>query len=281
MSSKLKTDWKRIGRSGPTVDGRFINADDLREAAEQYNSELYTALIWPDHKRWYNFGSIEKVRVEDNDEGGIDLFAILKPNEFYLYANKQGQNLFTSMELQPDFRDTGKHYLTGLGATDSPASAATTEMRFSAIGEKNILLSEHIENTTHQFEDTEQPPNWFKQFFNKNTEADMSKEAIEKLSSELNALKKQFSALTSTETPNEEVDESKNFETLSKSVTALAERFTAFENNLNNENEDASKFESLQSALTELSEKFESALKETAGTEAGEESGAEDLNKYV
>ena len=153
----LRTDFKRIGRSGPTVDGRMINEKMIDEMAASYDKSLFTALIWPEHQRYANYGTVEALRAEDNDEGGRDLFAVLSPNSFYIGSNQYGQKLFTSMEVIPDFRKTGKAYLGGLGATDDPASAATSEVRFSKIADQGgVLLTQAVEATIKTFEDTVQ-----------------------------------------------------------------------------------------------------------------------------
>ena len=286
MPSKLKTGWKCIGRSGKTVDGRVIKESDIVDAAETFDKEIYGSLIWPDHQRWYNFGGIEKLRHEKNKEGGVDLFAILSPNEFYLQANQYGQRLFTSMELQEDFRGTGRTYLTGLGATDNPASAATTEVRFSRIDEKNILLSEHVENTTHEFEDDEQAPGWFKTFtnqFNSKTENDMSKEAVEKLQTQLTALATKFAAAFPAE--EKQASEETKF-SAEKAIADLTARFSDIEKAIAGKDEKQNKestelYTELKAAFDELSTKFSEALKEQPGTAVEEDAGGDGDDKDI
>jgi hypothetical protein len=112
----------------------------LQQAAKNYNQSLFTALVWPEHSRAYNMGKVDSLRAAANVEGGTDLLARIAPNDYYLNANNAGQKLFTSMELIPNFRDTKEWYLSGLAATDSPASAATSEMRFSALHSQDAYL---------------------------------------------------------------------------------------------------------------------------------------------
>jgi len=295
MPKHLETDWKRIGRSGDTIDGREIKDSDIYEVAETYDPVFYTALIWPDHKRWYgNLGKVSKLRAEKNKEGGVDLFAKIIPNDYYLQMNDAGQRLFTSMELFPNFRKTGKHYLNGLGATDNPASVATAEMIFSSINDEDkdehSLLSQYTENTIHDFNDeSEQEPSWLqnmKNFFNKELEADMSKEKLEKLENELTALTKKVNKFTaSAEQEDDEGGdtEAQNFSELSKTVSGLADKFTEFEEKLNGKEGDDTEqnYTKLKDELANLTEQFKAALKENGGTEAGEESGGEDLSQYV
>ncbi|MCP5972942.1 GPO family capsid scaffolding protein, partial [Klebsiella pneumoniae] len=51
------------------------------------------------------------------------------------------QKLFTSMEVNTSFADTGKAYLVGLAATDDPASLGTEMLQFSASAKSNPLAS--------------------------------------------------------------------------------------------------------------------------------------------
>lgn len=136
MPRSLVSYWKRVATSGPTVDGREILPQELRDIAETYTPAKYTAVIWCDHERWPgSHGTVFAVRLveegEDLEPGQIALEAQLKPNDRLLYLNDQGQKLFTSIEITPNFAGSGKAYLTGLAVTDSPASLGTQELYFS------------------------------------------------------------------------------------------------------------------------------------------------------
>ena len=136
MPRSLVSFWKRVATSGPTVDGRVILPQELRDIAETYSTAIYTATIWCEHERWPGaHGTVFAVRlVEDAADlqpGQVALEAQLKPNQRLLYLNDQGEKLFTSIEVTPDFANTGKAYLTGLAVTDSPASLGTQELYFS------------------------------------------------------------------------------------------------------------------------------------------------------
>ncbi len=136
MPRSLVSYWKRVATSGPTVDGREILPQELRDIAETYTPTKYTAVIWCDHERWPgSHGTVFAVRLveegEDLEPGQIALEAQLKPNDRLLYLNDQGQKLFTSIEITPNFAGSGKAYLTGLAVTDSPASLGTQELYFS------------------------------------------------------------------------------------------------------------------------------------------------------
>lgn len=137
MPRTLVSDWKRVATSGKTADGRTIEAQDLRDMAESYDPALYTATIWYEHIRYFgSLGTVAELKAEDVDGGKVGLFARLKPNEYLLRMNKEGQKLFTSIEIQPEFADTGKAYLRGMAVTDEPASLGTEELHFSRRAEK-------------------------------------------------------------------------------------------------------------------------------------------------
>lgn len=77
---------------------------------------------------------------------------------------KAKQKIYTSIEVNPSFADTGEAYMTGLGVTDSPASLGTDVLTFAAqnptaspfAGRKEnaaILFSEAVEAEL-QFDDS-------------------------------------------------------------------------------------------------------------------------------
>ncbi len=274
MPSKLKTDYVRIGRSGPTVDGRTIEPQALTQAAEHYDPALFTALIFPDHYRWLNLGKVESLRAEDNDEGGVDLFAVISPNDYYLRWNKDEQYLFTSMELQPNFRDSGEYYLTGLAATDSPASAATTEMRFSKLEEPKTLCAAFTEATPHAF-DNDQPPGWFTRFFSKQDDTDMDKKALDALTEKFNQLEKRLNDLHTHDDGDNDDDAppADQFAALSSKVDDLLDKFAALEQQINSANEQSAQVSKLVDEFNAFKAEFKKALTHDGGTDAGEHLG--------
>ncbi|PWB34655.1 capsid scaffolding protein [Pseudomonas sp. SDI] len=137
MPRSLVSYWKRVAVSGPTVDGREILPQELRDMAETYDPALYTAVIWYEHERCYGaFGTVYAVRLvekaDDLEEGALALEAQLKPNDKLLRLNDMGEKLFSSIEIDPNFRGRGKAYLRGIAVTDEPASVGTQELYFSA-----------------------------------------------------------------------------------------------------------------------------------------------------
>ncbi|WP_455811912.1 GPO family capsid scaffolding protein [Pseudomonas graminis] len=137
--SQLITDWLCIATEGDTVDRRELKREWLIDAAETYDPDLYAALIWPEHERYYgNGGTVKEVMWQEGEDGLVRLYAKISPNISLIEANNRDQLIYFSVELTDDgdFRGTGRSYLEGLGATDSPASVGTTRMRFSK--RKNI-----------------------------------------------------------------------------------------------------------------------------------------------
>ncbi|EJB0232227.1 GPO family capsid scaffolding protein [Vibrio vulnificus] len=143
------SDWKIVATEGATIDGRVLSAQWLSEMAESYATTEYTAMIWPEHFRFggfgNNWGSVEAVKAEKVD-GKMRLFAKILPNQYLLAANKLGQKLFTSIEIHPDYKGTGKCYLRGLAVTDSPASTGTSRLEFNVQnGKPTVIESDSLE----------------------------------------------------------------------------------------------------------------------------------------
>ncbi|WP_424408073.1 GPO family capsid scaffolding protein [Pasteurella sp. PK-2025] len=129
--TELITDFVCVATSGNTIDGRHIDAQDLKDMAEAYDPAKYTAVIWWEHWRWRNFGRVVEVKAEDGEDGKTRLYARIAPSLEMIELNKDGQGLFTSIEITPNFANTGKAYLSGLAFTDQPASLGTTQLNFS------------------------------------------------------------------------------------------------------------------------------------------------------
>jgi hypothetical protein len=276
MPRILKTEFKRIGRSGPTVDGRIISPQMIDQMAEDYDKELFTALIWPEHERYLNFGSVEALRSEPNIEGGRDLYAQLSPNEFYLSSNKYDQKLFTSMEINTDFRKSGRAYLSGLGATDSPASAATDEIRFSSAQLAGIIVAPPIAAETQIF--TESKPLSFieqlEEFFTKKPSEgdDVDKTALTELKTEMAEIKAMLLSLKPAAAPEPEKAEpptlEQQFATLLEKLEQLEAQFTA-----QKDAPPASQFADLTAKIADIETRFNAALAEQPGTDAGGHTG--------
>jgi len=207
MPGQLLTDWLTIGTAGPTIDGREISEQALQEAAAGYDPKNYSAVVNVDHC-YGNLGTVEELRTAKDDQGRTCLQARIRPNDYYLAYNYSDMKLFFSMELQPNFAGTGKTYLTGLAATDNPASLGTTCARFSAdSGKTEKFHARPVEAAA--FVSAEPGKNKLMQtfrgvlqeFFGKNNnhegEPDMTKEQFEALQAGNKVIQDAFAKLNS------------------------------------------------------------------------------------
>ncbi|MCD9491074.1 capsid protein [Photobacterium phosphoreum] len=200
MAGKLKTGWIRVATEGDTIDGRAISGQDLQDMAESYNRQEYGARIWPEHIRWYACGDVLAVKAEEVD-GRMRLFAILAPNMAMIELNQQDQKVYTSIEIQDNFANSGKPYLVGIAITDSPASLGTDRIKlFSVNGNGRI----HAQPELFVMEELHEEEGVIRRLFGfgkqsatppKEEEA-MNKEQFGALSSSLTALAAGQTALT-------------------------------------------------------------------------------------
>lgn len=211
-TSTLRTGWVCIATEGTTVDGREITAAWLTDMAETYDPEYYTALIWPEHERWSNFGYVQELKTEAVD-GKLKLFAILSPTRDLVYYNQVGQYRFCSIEPLEQFADLGRTYLRGLGVTDEPASTGTTHLKFkNKNGESRLIgTSEPLDLSTFKLPKHEKADGLITKFFSflashgetdpKPTpshpeDEDMTKEQFELLNGTLTSLGTQFASFS-------------------------------------------------------------------------------------
>jgi hypothetical protein len=140
-----KTKFFRVAVEGATVDGRTIERNWLTEMAASYNRETYSARVNMEHirgvtadKPFKAFGDVLSLKTDtiELELGGkkqkkLALFAEVEPTDDLVAMNRDKQKLFTSIEVNPNFADTGKAYLVGLAVTDSPASLGTEALTFA------------------------------------------------------------------------------------------------------------------------------------------------------
>lgn len=136
MSQKSK--WFRVATEGATTDGRSIQRSWIEQMAKNFNPAKYGARVWIEHMRgllpdsaFAAQGDVLAVKAEQVEDGKLALFAQIKPLESLIAMNKAGQKLYTSIEVDPNFADTGEAYLVGLAVTDSPASLGTELLTFA------------------------------------------------------------------------------------------------------------------------------------------------------
>ena len=149
--AKKVSKFFRIGVEGDTCDGRIISGNDIQEMAESFDPRVYGCRInlenirglFPDGD-FKRLGDVVELKAEiiDDDSalnGKWALFARITPTDDLIAMNKKLQKVYTSMEIQPNFANTGKCYLVGLAVTDDPASLGTEYLEFCRNAKHNPL----------------------------------------------------------------------------------------------------------------------------------------------
>ncbi|RQS30277.1 phage capsid protein [Burkholderia sp. Bp8992] len=129
----------RVATEGATTDGRAITRQQIQEMADTYNpATTYGARVFLEHIRgvlptgdFRAYGDVRAVEARTVDDGKLALFAQIDPTDDLKAMNKARQKVYSSIEIAPNFAESGKAYLVGLGVTDSPASLGTEILSFS------------------------------------------------------------------------------------------------------------------------------------------------------
>lgn len=157
-AKKFASKWFRVATAGATVDGRTISADHLKQMAKNYKRDLYGARVWLEHLRgvlpdsvFKALGDVTALKTEEVD-GKTRLFAQIEPLPSLVAMNKAGQKIFTSIEIEPKFADTGEAYFMGLAVTDSPASLGTEALSFSVKARRPDDFKNHLFSTAEETE---------------------------------------------------------------------------------------------------------------------------------
>ncbi|MDN3562100.1 GPO family capsid scaffolding protein [Vreelandella neptunia] len=146
----------RVATEGATTDGREIQREWIEQMAANYDPKTYGARVWVEHIRGIGpdsafgaMGDVLSLEAKEVDGGKLALFAEIDPTEELKALNKKRQKVYSSIEVNPKFGDTGEAYLEGLAVTDSPASLGTEMIKFSReAGDKSPLASrkQHADN---------------------------------------------------------------------------------------------------------------------------------------
>jgi hypothetical protein len=150
-----KSKFFRVATEGGTTDGRVIERSWLEQIAANYDQDKYGARVWLEHIRGLRpdsdfkaYGDVVAVKTEENSEGKLVLYAQIEPTESLVKLNRDKQKIYTSIEVEPNFSDSGEAYLMGLAVTDSPASLGTEMLSFSAKAHKSPLAGRKQSPTT-------------------------------------------------------------------------------------------------------------------------------------
>ncbi len=142
--------------SGSTVDGREISPVHLREAAENFNPDVYAARVNVEHylspcpsSEFSAMGDVTALSTEDITEGPLAgrtaLYAEIEPTERMKQLVADGKKIYSSIELHPQFSVNGRAYLVGLAMTDTPASLGTERLKFTAQQRQAVMTFNSIQ----------------------------------------------------------------------------------------------------------------------------------------
>ncbi len=153
MAGKTKSKFFRVAVAGATIDGREIKPEWLTQAAKNYDPALYGARVNLEHIRgvvplsstapFGSYGDVLALEAREIDDGPLKgkmaLFAQIDPTDDMLAMSKKRQKIYSSIEVNPSFADTGEAYLVGIAATDTPASLGTEAMQFASMRSSNLF----------------------------------------------------------------------------------------------------------------------------------------------
>lgn len=141
----------RVAREGATTDGRKISREWLEQMAKNYDPKVYGARVNLEHFKspypdsaFRAYGDVLSLSTEIIDSV-MHLTAEISPTDDLIELNKKRQKVYTSIEVNPSFADTGEAYLVGLAITDSPASLGTEILEFSSKATVNPLASRKLD----------------------------------------------------------------------------------------------------------------------------------------
>lgn len=155
--AKKVSKWFRIGVEGDTCDGRVIDGNDIQEMAGGFDPRVYGCRINLEHIKglfpngdFKRLGDVVELKAETIDDDSIlngkwALFAKMTPTDELVAMVKASQKVYTSMEIRPNFANTGKCYLIGLAVTDDPASLGTEYLEFCSRAKTNPLAGKKAE----------------------------------------------------------------------------------------------------------------------------------------
>jgi len=142
MTKKYTSKFFRVALEGATTDGRKIERSWIEQMAKNFDPIKYGARIWMEHIRgtlpdsqFRAYGDVKALKAEEVTIDGVKklgLYAQIEPTPDLVTMTKAKQKIYTSIEINEKFADSGEAYLVGLGVTDSPASLGTEVLSFAA-----------------------------------------------------------------------------------------------------------------------------------------------------
>lgn len=134
-----------VAVEGDTVDGRKIEASWIRDIAATYDRATYGARVNKEHivglsgaEPFKAYGDVLSCSADEVtlQLGGkpvkkLALRAEIEASDDLVALTANGQKIYTSIEVAPNFANTGKAGLVGLAVTDTPASLGTDVLTFA------------------------------------------------------------------------------------------------------------------------------------------------------
>lgn len=248
----------RVATEGDTTDGRVIERSWIQQMADSYNKSKYGARVWLEHIRgivpggpFDAYGTVSAVEAKEVEDGKLGLFAQIEPLPALVAMNKAGQKLYTSIEIDTDFANTGAAYLMGLAVTDSPASLGTEMLAFSAKNPEATPLAARKQGKDNLFTVAQEVDFEFADEPEKSTITDRIRQLFSKASQQ----------------EKQSQDQTKEFtealELVADHVNRLEEKF----NQAGHDNQ-ADLYTKIQADLKALSDKFESLEQKLADEDA-------------
>lgn len=141
----------RVATEGATTDGRKIERVWIEQMAKNYNPKKYGARVNLEHvkgispdSQFKRYGDVLALSAEQVEDNKLGLFAVIDPTDDLIALNKARQKVYTSIEVNPEFSDTGEAYLVGLAVTDDPASLGCEMLQFSATASQSPLAGRKL-----------------------------------------------------------------------------------------------------------------------------------------
>ncbi|MBF0169308.1 MAG: GPO family capsid scaffolding protein [Alphaproteobacteria bacterium] len=155
--------FTRIARSGKTTDGRELTQDQIRQMAASYDRKKFGARVNLEHYMSFfpnsdfrAYGDVIALKAE-KDGNEMVLLAQIDATDDLVKLSATRQKIYWSIEMHTNFAGTGQAYLTGLAATDIPASLGTEIIKFVAASDKapkDKFYSESVEGSLELEEPT-------------------------------------------------------------------------------------------------------------------------------
>ncbi len=142
-----------VATAGPTIDGRNISPEWIKQMAASYDPKAYTAVVNLEHflssvpeSTFSAYGKVVALGTQEAEimgEKKLQLTAVVDAAQEAIDMQAKGKKGFASIEIDPNFLGKGGAYLTGLALTDTPASVGTESMKFSAFssGKKDNVFA--------------------------------------------------------------------------------------------------------------------------------------------